>query len=344
MFLSFILSAALLPLPSPLASTAAPDAQPCAAFDRQLHDTYGFRPSQLDPGGKERKSEQMGAVWSSVRREPSTLGPCLKAALRRPTSDTWFLFDGAELLASIDQGIDAKMLLEDGLSHVSLDDVDLRTWVELVTSLGADGFDTAALGKRWISYPKAEYSLPDHGSVRVDRGNGALFIYGAMEERYATPALIELTHSGKREEKEVATWLLMSQATPDALRALARLKPEGLSVKAAQSRRALLEHPRLIVPRTPPRTTRAELLSAFDAIVKGNEAPFAHLMQTVPDSERDLVAVCKPEDLDLIRRVRRYYIAAANQQSIEIYNQFTQILMTMVWTPGIAEGKPAKKS
>jgi hypothetical protein len=341
-FLSLILAAALSPLASPPSSTAAPGAQPCAELDRLLHDTYGFRPSQLDDAGRKRKSAQMDTVWGAVRRDPNTFGPCLKAALRRPTEDTWFLLDGAELLASVDQGLDTKMMLRDGLSRVSLDDVDLRIWVELTTSLGADGFDTSALGKRWIAYPKAEYLLPEH-AYQVDRGNGAMFIFGAMEERYATPALVELTRGAKREQKEVATWLLMSQATPEALRALARMNPEGLSTKAAQSRRALLEHPRLIVPRTPPRTTRAEFLSAFSAFVKGDEAPFNHLLETVPDGERDVVAACKPEDLDLIRRVRRACIAAANQHAIEFYNQFTQILMTMVWTPGVVEAKPAKK-
>ena len=33
----------------------------------------------------------------------------------------------------------------------------------------------------------------------------------------------------------------------------------------------------------------------------------------------------------MIRKVRRRYIAANNQHVIEYYNQFTQILMTLVW-------------
>ncbi len=342
MFLPLILAAALAPpVPPPV-----PEVQPCANFNRMARDPYGFRPSQIDDAERARRDALMNRFWSAVRADPIPLVPCLKSALRLTTRDMWFLFDGAELLNSIDPGLDAKLLMRDGLARVSFEDVDLRTWVELATSLGADGFNTAELGRRWIAYPKAEYIIPEHGAYHVDRGNGAMFIFGAMEERYATPALVELTRGKNAEQKEMATWLLMSQATPEALRALAKVNPEDLSDKAAQSRRALLEHPRLIEPRVAPRTTRAQFLSAFNALLKGDGAPFGRLMESVPDGERDLVAVCKPEDLDLLRRVRRFYIAGTNQHSIEYYNQFTQILMTLVWTPDAtkpAAQKPAKK-
>lgn len=305
----------------------------CADFDDQLKRTYGFRPSKLDAAAQATKSKEMDEVWSAVRANPGTLGPCLKAALARPTDDNWFLFDGSQLLASIDSSDNARELLLQALSRVSLEDVDLRQWVGIASDLGLKGFDTSALGKRWLLYPKAEYFLPEHGAYRVDRGNGAMFLFGTLDEKFATPALTKLAQEGSGEVKEIAMWLLMSQATPEALQELSQLNTAGLSAKALASVKALREKPDLIVRRTPPKTTRAEFVAAFNALLAGDESLFNGLIESVPDGERDLVTVATPADLDLIRKVRRYYIAKNSPHAIEYYNQFSQILMTLVWKP-----------
>ena len=134
----------------------------------------------------------------------------------------------------------------------------------------------------------------------------------------------------------------MSQATPEALREVVRLDISGLSERTVASRRALLEGPELISPRKQPVTTRAEFLAAFAAFLAGDEGPFNKLMETVPDGERDLVAVATPADLEIIRRVRRRYIARNNQHAIEYYNQFSQILMTLVWKKELVGSPEAK--
>jgi hypothetical protein len=273
----------------------------------------------------------MDAVWSAVDHD-HTLVPCLKSALQRRTEDLWFQFDGSELLVKVDPSHDSKALLLEALRRVPLEYVDLRTWVSLGSSLGVDGFDTSELGRRWLSFPHAEYDLPEH-AYRVDRENGAMFLFGAMDERFATPALAALSRSSTGEAKDIAVEMLMSEATPQALEALAAIGPEGLSPKIAKSREALLHGPALIEPRPQPRTSRAEFLSAFSAFLAGNEQPFMRLVETVPDGERDVVAVVKPEDLDTIRKVRRRFIAKNTQHAIEYYNVFTQILMTLVWKP-----------
>ena len=212
----------------------------------------------------------------------------------------------------------------------------LRTLVKFASSLGADGFDTSALGKRWLSYPKAEYFLPEHGAYRVDRENGAMFIFGSLDERFATPVLTALSQSTNPEQKEIATSLLMSQATPEALAAVAAMNPEGLSSKAAASRKALLQNPGLIEPRDTPKTTRSQFRAAFAALLAGDEGPVSQLVADVPDGERDLVAVLtSAEDIDLIRKVRRLYITRNTQHAIEYYNQFSQVIMTLVWKPDL---------
>jgi hypothetical protein len=203
-------------------------------------------------------------------------------------------------------------MLFDALQRVPMDDVDLRTWVHFASSFGVDGFDTSGLGRKWLAYPKAEYYLPEHGAYKIDRRTAALFIFGSMDEKYATPALIEISKSATGDQQKIATWLLQQQATPEAL---------GV---------APLSRPQLVEPRKSPRNTREEFMSAFRALLDGQDEPFMKLIESVPDGERDLVAVATADDLDTIRKVRRHYAAINNQHMIEFYDQFTQIILTMV--------------
>jgi len=302
----------------------------CAAFKGQLRRTYGFRPAQLDAQAQARKIELMDGVWNAVHRESAALGPCLKEALAGTTDDGWFLFDGGQLLVAVDDSRDAKELLLKGLARVELDDVDLRTWVARASRLGLDGLDTAELGRRWLLYPEAKYFLPEH-VYEVDRGTGARFLFGAADERFATPVLTRLAREATDEVKETAVWLLMSQATPEALGVLRGVDRTGLSQQAIASLDALAKAPRLIEPRAQPKTTRAELVAAFTALLRGDEAPFERLVEAVPDGERDVVAVCTAADLELLRKVRRYYAAKNNPHALDFYDQFSQIIMTLVW-------------
>ena len=313
------------------AIASASDSSSCSGLKSMVAATYGFRPSLLDQKGQDAKAREMDAVWQAVRKSPKALIPCLRDELAERTQDTWFVFDASQLLVSVDPSRDSKAILLAALKQVSLDDVDLRVWVETTSSLGKEGFDTSDVGRRWLTYPRAEYFLPEHGAYRVDRGNGGIFIFGSLDERYATPALAELCRTESGEAREVSAWLLMRQATPQALRALKELNPEGLSPRAQASLKALLEHPTLISPRASPKTSRKEFIAAFEAFVAGNQRPFERLVEKVPDGERDVVAVCTPADLELIRRVRRHYAARANQHAIEYYNVFSQILMTLAW-------------
>ena len=95
----------------------------------------------------------------------------------------------------------------------------------------------------------------------------------------------------------------------------------------------MLKNPELFRPRAKPKTSREEFLTAFQGIVSGNWAKFFELVSEVPDGEKDAVAVLKPEDIPLVRKVRRLVIANANPHAIELYDGFTGILMTMIWKP-----------
>jgi len=123
----------------------------------------------------------------------------------------------------------------------------------------------------------------------------------------------------------------MSQATPEALQALRQIDRKGLPAAASASIDALQSKPQLIEPRARPKTSRAEFVEAFTDLIGGNEAAFNRLVEQVPDGERDVVAVLTDADLEMLRKVRRYYAAKNNPHAIDYYNQFSQIIMTLVW-------------
>jgi hypothetical protein len=319
-----------------LTQTGGPNPDSCAQFQQALRKTYGFSPSKLDKKEQAEKSQLMDGVWNQVKKHADLI-PCLERAVDAERQDWWFVFDASQLLDSVAPSPESKRRLLLALTRVSLDDVDLRTWVELAATLGIEGLDTSELGRRWLTYPKARYWLPEHGAYEVTHENGALFIFGSLDEQFATPALIALTRSESGSTREIAVWLLMTQATPEAVQALATLDRGGLSQSALANLDVLLGHPTLITPRKPPKTSREQFRSAFDSFLKGDEQPLERLIEEVPDGEHDLVAVFGAGDLAQLREVRRRYAARGNQHAIEYYKQFSQILMTFVWRPELTK-------
>lgn len=312
----------------------AQQSQPCAEFQKTVKATYNFKPSQLKSDAeRDAKSAAMDRVWEMVKASPSALLPCLRAALADPQSDPWFRFDGSNLLVSLDPSPASKAEQVRQYTAVDLDDVHLMVWVTRLAQLGAEGLDVSEAGARWLAYPKAKYYLPMHGAQEVNKFLGGIFIFGSMDEAQATPALLKIANSAAHPGRDTAISLLLMQATPEAVRGLKALDRTGLSAEVQAFLRAHLEKPLLIVPRDKPKTTRAQFLKAFEAAVKDDWEPFAALVSEVPDGEKDVVAVMKPEDLPLVRMVRRKRIAHANQHAANYYVSFTQILMTMISKP-----------
>jgi hypothetical protein len=307
--------------------------KPCANFDKSVKATYDFRPARLADSERDNKSAAMDRFWEAVKANQDALLPCLKQSLEDPNADPWFRFDGSNLLVSLDPSASSKELQIKNYAATNLDDVDLRVWVGTLARLGAEGFDVSAPGERWLAYPKATYYLPEHGVVQVDKLLGAIFIFGSMDETLATPSLLKIAGLPEHPGRDQAISLLLMQATPEAIAGLKALNQEKLSSGAKSTLREHLTHPILFKARPKPKTSREQFLRAFNDAVRGDWKYFLQLVSEVPDGEKDVVATLKPEDIPLVRKVRRAMIARANQHAAEYYVSFTQILMTMIWRP-----------
>lgn len=318
---------------------AQPEPRPaCVEFTLAVEATYGFKPSRLkDEAEYDSKAAAMDRFWELVKGRQKEMLPCLRAALKDPRSDSWFRFDGSNLLVSLDPSPESKAEQVRRYTEVDLADVNFYNWVPTLARLGAEGFDVSEAGARWLLLKSPEYYLPVHGNYKVNQFVGAFFIYGSMDEAQATPALLKIASDAKHPAREQALALLLFQATPEAYRALKAANAVGRTTEAQAAMLKLLGEPRRIEPREKPKTTREQFLKAFEAFVAGDRAPFAALVSEVPDGERDVVAVLRPEDVPLVRRVRRKLIAGSNQHALDYYKVFTDILTTMTWRPDWVE-------
>ena len=310
----------------------------CTDFADTIKATYNFRPALLaNESERTKKSTAMDKVWTAVKAKPDALLPCLRQALQEPGADPWFLFDGSNLLVSIDPSEASKRLQIKNYAATNLEDVDLRVWVGILARLGAEGFDVSVPGERWLAHPKAVYYLPEHGAFKVDKLLGGIFIFGSMEEAQATPALLKIAGSTEHPGREQAVSLLLMQATPEAIDGLKKANLVKLSSEAQSALRKHLTQPILIESRAKPKTSREQFLKAFNGAIGGDWSYFLQLVSEVPDGEKDVVATLKTEDVPLVRKLRRLMIARANQHAAEFYVSFTQILMTMIWRPEMAK-------
>ncbi|MEZ5427014.1 MAG: hypothetical protein R2747_12150 [Pyrinomonadaceae bacterium] len=302
----------------------------CGEFLKLIEKTYNFKPSKLTSEQKTAKSAEMDAVWEKVKAEKDSLLPCLRAAIRSNETDNFFKFDASNLLISLDQSDEAKKLLIDAYAKVDLADVHLGYWMPYISLLGFEGFDTSAAGENWLKFPDPEYYLPQHGGLPVNKEIGALILYGSMDEKIATPALVRIISQENHPGREIAVLLLMQQATPESFKVLKNISPKNLSESARRKLGDRLERPEVILPREgPPKITREQYLEAFRQLVGGKPQTFLKLTAEIPDGEKDAAAVLKPEDIPLVRKARRYFAAIANPHSAEWYKSFTDILMSL---------------
>jgi hypothetical protein len=315
------------------ASSTAGQQSSCVQFQKELRTTYDFKPSRLSSEAEgNAKTAAMDRFWQTVKTKPALIF-CLRNAIADSQSDPWFRFDGSNLLVSLDPSAASKAEQVRQYTMVDLNDVDPKVWVTVMAQRAVEGFDVSEGATRWLTNPKADYFLAEHGAVKVDAFIGAFFIFGSMDETFATPALLKVAADAKHPARERALTMLLYQATPDAFSALKAANKVGRSPAEQADLLKLLANPKRVEPRAQPKTTRAEFVQAFDAYLQGNRQPFMDLVSKVPDGERDVAAVLRPEDLPLLRKMRRAMMANANQHAFEYYTTFTEILMALVWRP-----------
>jgi hypothetical protein len=315
---------------------ATPKQESCVAFQGLVKATYNFDVLKLSNKEKWALVKRLDTFWTAVKAHQREYLPCLRKALEEPIlepkANAFFRFDGGNLLVELEPSPASKELQVQIYTATDLEIVGEQRWITVLSVRGTEGFDVSQAATRWLSDPDAGYTLPEHGDFAVGSFEGAVFLFGSMNEEQATPALLKIINQPKHPQREAALEILTSQATLEAWRALQKLTPASFSKEAGDNLQGLLEKPELIEPRgEPPQISRDQFIKAFEAFIKGDTKPFFALVDKTEDGERDAIAVLKPADLPLVRQVRRRFMLGGNQHSISYYQDFTNILWTLVW-------------
>lgn len=303
--------------------------QTCDDLKGLIDKSYGFKPSKLTAEQIDAKSAELDKVWNMVEKNPKVLLPCLLAEIQHRKDDSFFRFNASNLLYKHDQSVATKKLMIETYSGADLADINLRYWLPYIAKFGEEGLDVTKAGQTWLRFPKPVYYLPQHGPRPIDKGIGALAIFGSMDEAVATPVLARLASEENTDFRSIAIWLLTRQATSDSDKAVTELAskvPSPLSERLSQD----VSTPKLIEPREgTPKTSREQFVKAMNDLLEGKPDSWIELTVEVKDGERDMVAVLSEDDLPLVRKFRRKIAANATPHSPDWYETFTQIINTL---------------
>jgi hypothetical protein len=311
------------------------DGSGCGTLQELIHEVYVFKPSQLSKEQQEERGAQMDRVWKMVENDVKGLAPCLRKELEQPNADAWFRVDGSALLVKVDPSKESKALQLRLWSAADLSDVAPAVWVPTLASLGAEGFDLSSAASRWLA-GELSYFIPQH-SLKVGTEAGALFLFGSMDEAYATPTLLKIVGDAQHPGRAVALTVLLQQATEDALRAIARLDVATFPEEKRAEVHKLLTKPELLRRKSPTAgLTRDKLTKAFEAFLGGDDDPLFATQITkdhkpVEDWPGQVVGLLKPEDIPLLRKVRRVRMTYQSDEALYDYLTYSSILMALTW-------------
>lgn len=309
---------------------SAASAKPCDELRAHVDKTYGFKPSKLTSEQITAKSAELDKVWKLVDSDPKSYLPCLRNEISKRRQDTFFRFNASNLLFKHDRSAETKKLMVETYAGADLADINLRYWLPQLAAFGREGLDVSKAGETWLRFPKPIYYLPEHGARPVDKGVGAIAIFGSMDENLSAPALKRLAAEENTDFRGVVLWLLAKLATKDST---AAAKEIGLKLPEPLAARYLrdVSTPKLIEARAgKPKTSREAFIKALNDLLNDKPNEWSRLIAENPDGEKDMVAVFTEADIPLIRRVRRAYAANATPHSPEWYGSFSQVIYTLL--------------
>jgi len=326
--LSFLAALALIGLAQN--SRAAGDS-PCARFNKLARKTYNFDATSI--AGKEqlaKKKQEIDTFWKTVRGRGKLFVPCLRAAVRDPKNNAFQRFDGSNLLVAMEPTLASKSLQIDVYTATDLGLAGAERWLRVLAARGFEGFNISRPAERWLHDPKAQYTVNDQSGYDVRAYEGALFLYGSMQEGKATPALLKIVEQKKHIGRGIALSLLTRQATPEAIAGLVKLDLTDFPAEARKAVNAVLSAEPMIVPNAEPKIGRNELVAALQELDKGNGKSFLALAPKIDEAAKDMVVLLTAEDLPLLRKVRRRLAANGNPAFIEYYIGLTKVILDVM--------------
>lgn len=299
----------------------------CAALERAKARTYGFHPPTLTKEQRQQKSKQMDDFWNLAGKSGQPAIACLREMIAAEKTDTFFLFDGASLLASLDKSGASDPAILDGLVRTDMKDVTSDGYIGLCLRLSRRNVDIGAAAGKYLHAPNVTVYLPQHGAYKLDRISGAILLYGSSEPALVDKYLIPELSSPDREVRNTAAIILSQNLTEDSLKALSSLRAmENFSKEAQESVRFVTTR-HAVEASKPAKYTREQMLNKLARLpeMDGNidEAENKAL-------DNSIYATLTPDDVAALREGRRHMIGGVSNESVEGYEEVSRVLFNLI--------------
>lgn len=299
----------------------------CSEINQAKTRTYGFHPPQLSKHERTEKSKQMDQFWNLVRSKGPQGLSCLKQLMADETNDKYFLFDGASLLANFDRSGASDPAILHGITRTDLTDVALDGYIGLCLDLSHRNVDIGPAADRYLQARNVTVYLPLHGAYELNRGRGAILLYGSLSPKSVDKYLVPALASPDQEVRNTAAMVLAQNMTEDSFRALAALGPmENFSTEAREWVKAIMTRRKVEVIR-PAKYTRQQMLEKL-ARLPDMDSDIDETENKALDNS--VYATFTSNDLNALREGRRKMIGGVSNESVEGYEEMSRILLNLI--------------
>jgi len=304
-----------------LLMAAACSAQNCDSLRAMQQRTYGFHPSQLTQEQQDVRTTEIDDFWNAVKQAGPQGIACLKDLLLSQKADSFFSFDGASLLFSLDHSTPSAQAAADALAHARLADVDPVGYIGFAMVLARAGADISAPARNYLHAPRVDDAM---GRLKVDRSTGAIFLYGSMASADIDRSLVPELASPQPYARNTAALILALNMTAPSLQALRRWPGRALLPPQEREEATKVLHYQPVKAETA-KLTRQQVLDRL------RKLPAAEPLSPADakDWEASAIATLAADDLEEIREARRRSMRL-NDEAIYDYFGLTKILMGVI--------------
>lgn len=299
--------------------------QNCGELEAARKKIYGFKPSSLSKDQQTTKAKEMDGFWDLAKKNKDAQ-VCLKRMLEQEADNSFFLYDGAQLLLTLDDKHTPSTLEAVGKAvlRADLEDIEIGSYLETVRLLDAKGVETGPHADKYMRAKKVDAFIPTH-SLRVPRRVGAVFLYGPMPPDKVDEHLIPFLQSSDEETKSSAIYMLALNMSSRSLAALKGL--QGLSKRDQEMVDGVLTV-REVPVKPKSKYTRAQILAKLQKFPDLDESDFAEGEDKEIDNS--ILSTLTPEDLDSLRAARSRGIKGISDESLYRYFDLSRLLLGLI--------------
>lgn len=306
----------------------------CDALRSSQHATYGFEPTRLTQAERTAKSQLMDQFWDAATALGPDAIPCVQGMLAANKQDPFFLYDGSALLFRLDKSPASLSAISAALAGTDLKDIQTADYLAFLIKLAHLDVDIGPLAAKYMAYPSVVTYLPNHGTMKLDRVDAAMLLYGSMNPEVAEKYLEPIATGSDLNARPAAVFALALNFTEASFRALhAGIPLEGLSADNEEVVRGIMQYTQQSeVPHTP--LSHDQVLRRLAAVIQGD---FDHIDPANPpyvagDDAFDASAGAQltPADLPVLEAARRKSVRDVSDESLDEYVELSRTMLQVI--------------